>query len=154
MNLWVLLGLLPRIWVRSYTWEQKWLKDSWITKAPPRMVTAHTLGTRVHCAAFKAARQESRDLSRCLSWSRPLPAARPVSWSPLPPSSCSGVRVLFAAQLPSFWEGLWLLLLTLAGRGRVNLAGFEDFLKLFRVVYLPAQGASLQNGKFQSPGNC
>ena len=55
-------------------------------------------------------------------------------------------QLSFAAQLPFVWGDSQLLLLTLAGRGLVNLVSFRDFLKLFWVVYLPVWRVLLQAG--------
>jgi hypothetical protein len=40
--------------------------------------------------------------------------------------------------------------LTLAGRGLMNLVSFRDFLKLFLMVYLCAEGTFLKYGVLQS----
>lgn len=51
-------------------------------------------------------------------------------------------QIVSASFYQLAWSQFRLLLLQaiiiLAGRGRVNLVGFRDFLKLFRVVYVPA----------------
>ena len=71
---WVLLGFLTGISVRGYLQEQKWLKDSCITKAHPSMGdSSQSWEPGAHCTACRQLNRLESVLSRCLSWSKLLP---------------------------------------------------------------------------------
>ena len=143
VNQWVLLGLLTGIWVMVIYRNRSDSKTAASPKPTLLWVAAHKAGNW-NMSQLPVSQQLECALSRNLSCSKPLPGslmgfcfyqARGLWQSLL--CSLTMLRFFFAGWLCSFEGDSWLLLLTLAGRGLVNLLYFRDFLKLFWVVYLP-----------------
>lgn len=92
-------------------------------KPTPTWVTAHkSWEPGAHCTACRQLNRLRSVFSNWLSWSKSLQSR----WSGL--SLLCSLALSECDSLQPFPQG---------GRGLVNLISFGDFLKLFRVVYLP-----------------
>lgn len=122
MNQWVLLGLITGVWMRHHLQEQKWLKDSCITKATPPWVTDNSQ---------KAGNLErtSQPAGTSTGWRSPFQEPR-VVWA-------SSRQLVWYVLLPSSSCSLSLQLYCLLWReGPSESGNFRGFLKLFWVIFL------------------
>ena len=132
MNQRVLLGLLTGIWVRGYLQEQKWLKDSCVTKASMGGSSQKLRSWSTLCSvqAIQQVQESFPGGSVGLSL---FQVAGLILESSLKFGSSEHPCSLSYLRLPL--SSLCLQPFCL-GRGQVNLVSFRDFLNLFWVVGL------------------
>lgn len=130
---WVLVGLLTGIWVRSYLQEQKWLKDSCVTKATSGD-GSQSWEPGAHWIACRQLSRLENVLSSCLIGLSLLQTALLVSapkklvWSQSLPCSLPE-SLLSSAEL--FWERISAFI-TYSGReGHSEFCPFQGLPEAF-----------------------